>query len=195
MLSHVLSRSTVTIHHALLGLGAVLVLALTGYLFHEVRSHPAQAQVQSSAVPVTKPPPAATPPDDESTPTPTERPRTAPPPTEIVRKINPPAQPTKINDIQTDDPEEGPAGAVVKLDQIMLQANKAYDRGDFDEAKSIANKVLAKVPKNPRMLRILVSVACIDNDAASALAAYQQLPTLDKEQMRTRCTRYGIDLK
>ena len=195
MLSHVLSRSTVSIHHALLGLGAVLVLALTGYLFHEVRSHPAQAQVQSSAVPVTHPTAEPTPPDDEPTPAPTERPRTAPPPAEIVRKINPPAQPTKINDIQTDDPEEGPAGAVVKLDQIMLQANKAYDRGDFDEAKSIANKVLAKVPKNPRMLRILVSVACIDNDAATALAAYQQLPTLDQEQMRTRCTRYGIDLK
>ena len=77
----------------------------------------------------------------------------------------------------------------------MLQANKAYDRGDFDEAKSIANKVLAKVPKNPRMLRILVSVACIDNDAAGAQAAFQQLFTFDQDQMRTRCTRYGIDLK
>jgi predicted lipid-binding transport protein (Tim44 family) len=192
MLSHVLSRSTVSIHHALLALGAVLVLAVTGYLFHEVRSHPAQAQV--SAVPVTSHAPSPAP-SEEDTPTPTERPRTAPAPAEIVRKINPPPQPTKINEIQTDDPEEGPAGAVVKLDQIMLQANKAYDRGDFDEAKSIANKVLSKVPKNPRMLRILVSVACIDNDAASALAAYKQLPTLDQEQMRTRCTRYGIDLK
>lgn len=184
-----------SIHHALLGLGAVLVLAVTGYLFHEVRSHPAQAQV--SAVPVTSPAPAAAPHDDDS-PTPTERPRTAPPPTEIVRKINPPAQPTKINEIRTDDPEDGPpatAGSAVKLDEIMLQANKAYDRGDFDEAKSIANKVLAKVPRNPRMLRILVSVACIDNDSASALAAYQQLPALDQEQMRTRCSRYGIDLK
>ena len=184
-----------SIHHALLGLGAVLVLALTGYLFHEVRSHPAQAQV--GAMPVTSPAAAHPAEDDSEAPTPTERPRTAPPPGEIVRKINPPPQPTKINEIHTDDPEGSPpsAGSAVKLDEIMLQANKAYDRGDFDEAKSIANKVLAKVPRNPRMLRILVSVACIDNDAASAQAAYQQLPAFDQEQMRTRCTRYGIDLK
>jgi hypothetical protein len=119
----------------------------------------------------------------------------APPPA-IARKPDAPGTPAKINEIKTDDPEgSGGAGSAVRIDAIMSEANKAYDRGDFDEAKSIANKVLAKLPGNPRMLRILVSVACIDNDVAAAQASYQILPAPDQVQMRTRCSRYGIDLK
>jgi len=183
----------------------VLVLAMAIYLFREVRSHPAQAQSTTSAPPRAA---AAAAHDserdkgDEGDEAPAEPSRTVgsgtPAPAAIVRKINPGSGSSKINEMRVEDPEEPPpggAGSAVKLDAVMLEANKAYDRGDFDEAKSIANKVLAKVPGNPRMLRILVSVACIDNDASSALAAYHQLPATDQAQMRTRCSRYGIDLK
>ena len=49
----------------------------------------------------------------------------------------------------------------------MSEANKAYDRGDFDDARTIAMQVLAIDPTNVRMLRIMVSAACIDGDPAT----------------------------
>ncbi len=82
-----------------------------------------------------------------------------------------------------------------KLDALMSEANKAYDRGDFDEAKGLAQKVLSRVPDNVRMLRILVSADCITGDTAEAQANYLRLPVADRAQMRTRCDRYGVDLK
>src|SRR5690606_12079360 len=54
-------------------------------------------------------------------------------------------------------PPRGPDGEALdpaphKIDAIMNEANKAYDRGDLDEAKAIARKVLATSPNNVRML-------------------------------------------
>jgi hypothetical protein len=94
------------------------------------------------------------------------------------------------------EPPKGPDGepedpAPHKLDAIMAEANKAYDRGDLDEAKTIAQKVLRTSPNNVRMLRIVVSASCIAGDSAEAQAAYVQLPKSDREQMKTRCARYG----
>lgn len=79
-----------------------------------------------------------------------------------------------------------------RMDAVMAEANKAYDKGDFDEAKGIALKVIAKEPTNVRMLRIVVSSACIDGDSAEAQKHYQVLPPGDREQMKVRCSRYGV---
>jgi hypothetical protein len=79
-----------------------------------------------------------------------------------------------------------------KLDAVMSEANKAYDRGDFDDAKGIALKVLTKDPANIRMRRIVVSSACIDGDSTEAQKHYLQLPPSDREQMKVRCARYGV---
>jgi predicted Zn-dependent protease len=79
-----------------------------------------------------------------------------------------------------------------KLDALMAEANKTYDRGDLDEAKAIAQKVLAQTPNNVRMLRIVVSASCISGDNAEAQKAYLLLPKPDREQMKTRCARYGV---
>jgi len=76
----------------------------------------------------------------------------------------------------------------------MDEANKAYDRGDLDEAKAIAQKVLVASPDNVRMLRIVVSATCISGDTAEAQKAYVLLPKSDREQMKTRCGRYGVNL-
>lgn len=86
-------------------------------------------------------------------------------------------------------------GSLPKLDAMMNEANKAYDRHDFDEAKSIANRVLAKSPGNVRMLRILVSVACFDQDVGEAKKHYAQLPEKDRVDMRRRCGNEGITLE
>jgi thioredoxin-like negative regulator of GroEL len=88
--------------------------------------------------------------------------------------------------------EPDPALAGPKLDAVMDEANKAYDRGDFEDAKTIAGRLLAKLPTNVRMLRIMVSASCIDGDTAVAQAHYARLPPADQEQMRVRCARYGI---
>ena len=78
---------------------------------------------------------------------------------------------------------------------IMDQANKAYDRQDFEEARSIAGKLLAKQPNNVRMLRIMVSASCIEGDNAVAQKYYEQLPKGDREQMKSRCDRYGVTFR
>lgn len=89
-------------------------------------------------------------------------------------------------------PSEGPNP---KLDAIMGEANRAYDQGEFEEAKQIAQKVLAQAPGNVRMLRIVVSSECIAGDGAEAQKYFAQLPASDRAQMRTRCDRYGVTFK
>jgi hypothetical protein len=82
------------------------------------------------------------------------------------------------------------------LDAIMDRANKAYDHQDWDEAKAIAGKVLSKQPNNVRMLRILVSVACIESDTTTAQKNFELLPPADRAQMKLRCDKqYGVALK
>jgi thioredoxin-like negative regulator of GroEL len=80
----------------------------------------------------------------------------------------------------------------MKVDAYMVEANKAYDRGDFDDASAMAAKVLARDPSNVKMLRVMVSAACINGDNAAAQKYYAPLPEGDRSQMRTRCERYGV---
>jgi thioredoxin-like negative regulator of GroEL len=118
-------------------------------------------------------------------------PRSSDRPSRVPAPDAPPAPATR-------DPAGGsaaeidPALAGPKLDAVMDEANKAYDRGDFEDAKTIAGRLLAKLPTNVRMLRIMVSASCIDGDSAVAQAHYAKLPPADQEQMRVRCARYGI---
>jgi hypothetical protein len=76
---------------------------------------------------------------------------------------------------------------LMKLEQVMEQANKAYDRQDFDEARTFASKVLTKQPNNIRMLRIMTSAYCIEGDGNAAQKYYSLLPKSDREQMKVRC--------
>jgi hypothetical protein len=82
-----------------------------------------------------------------------------------------------------------------KIDAIMDQANKHYDKGEWEDAKLIAAKVLAKQPNNIRMMRIMVSASCVDGDSGVAQKWYEQLPKADREQMKVRCDKYGVTFK
>jgi hypothetical protein len=174
----------VTVRQAALPTAAVLVLVLGVYLFFEVRARPAPPQLgQTSRIPrpaALAPQPAAT-----ATPSPAGRPAVVQPQdpvdTETPRMIVGEA-PDRAAAL-----DEGP-----KLDAVMDAANKAYDRGDFEDAKLIAGRVLARSPTNARMLRIMVSSSCIDGDNATAQAHFTNLEPGDQEQMRVRCARYGI---
>ena len=96
---------------------------------------------------------------------------------------------TTIDDSAIADPDGKPG---YRLDAIMSEANKHYDRHEYDEARAIAQRVLKKLPNNVRMLRIMVSAACADGDQAEAQKHFNVLPERDREQMKTRCMRNQI---
>jgi hypothetical protein len=157
-----------------LAIAAIALLGMGMYLFVEVRSAPADAK---STAPSPAPSPAQPASSDVTDPVPSwdsphDHGKPAPPPADLggVRHVDPPAPP-EIADTPPEDQKANP-----KLDAIMDQANKAYDRQDFDDARTIAGKVLAKQPNNIRMLRIMVS----------------SLPKFDRDQMKARCDRYGV---
>ncbi len=180
---------TVTPRHLALAVIAVVVAGLGVYLFVEVHSSPAEAQVAAA------PTPAPSAPAQEARPA-APSPRVAPVRGALARPE--PAAPTPAPSVPSDDSNEPPVDELMKLnpklDAIMDRANKAYDHQDFDEAKAIAGKVLAKQPGNVRMLRIMVSSSCIDGDVVVAQKYFPQLPKFDREQMKQRCDRYGVTL-
>lgn len=178
----------------MLAIAAVLVMGMCVYLFLEVRK-PAQAQtsVASKDKEKDKDQPDAEDRDDAShTDEATLRSgrRVAGAMGLRSKESATPTAPTPV--VTTPEPVvegklEGP-----KLDAIMAEANKAYDKMDFDEARTIAQKVLKVQPTNARMLRIMTSSHCIEADNAEAQKYYNLLPGPDREQMKTRCARYGI---
>ena len=175
---------------------ALAVLAAGVYLFLQVRESPAQAQVS----PPTHAAPEVPPNDSVDLPppqTPAARPQ-------VGKPLEHPATPTDIRPSQgpaiaaTDDHpaiSEIPDKADPRYQMVLGEANKAYDRQDFEEARTIATKVLAKDPNNVRMLRIMVSSHCIEGDQNAAQQWYEKLPEFDRQQMTKRCSQYGISFK
>ncbi len=90
--------------------------------------------------------------------------------------------------------EKPPAPTPATPDDAIAAANRAYDRGEFDEAAEDAVRILRTDPQNVRMLRLITSVACIQGNVDEAREYYARLPARDQAQMVTRCARYGIAL-
>lgn len=158
------------------------------YLFVAVRAAPAQPPV-STARPATPPAPVAPPVVAEADPPPvkpTPTPTPAPTPLEAGSDTAPAETHGKTLEGLSPFKAGGKAGP------LMDAANRAYDKGDYDEARQAAAKVLAQQPGNERMLRIMVSSACIEGDSADAQKYYNLLPARDRGAMRTRCDRYGV---
>jgi hypothetical protein len=78
------------------------------------------------------------------------------------------------------------------FDSAMLEANKLYDRHNYEEARTLALKLLERQPGTVRMLRVVVSSSCILGDGDSAQKYWTQLPEFDRTQMTTRCERFGV---
>jgi hypothetical protein len=190
----------VPVRHVLLGALAFLVLGLAVYLFFEVRSSPAAPQ---QARPVAKEDkdkdkePVA----DKDTPEAPPKPHTVTERTGgrgsggMISRVARKAAGSGAGSSET--APTAPDNTVgVKLDALMSEANRAFDKQDFDEAKTIALKVLKQSPNNPRMLRIMVTTACIGSDVGEAQKHYNLLTSpSDREQMKTRCSRdYGVTL-
>jgi hypothetical protein len=176
----------VTVRHVALPIGAVLVLGVGLYLFVEVRAQPAALQLAPARAPAPSidpprsPSPASSPPSSSSP--------ASSPPSSSDRPVAPAAGSAPAaaqGDLERELPKP-------RLDALMDEANKAYDRGELEEAKQLAMRLLATFPTNVRMLRIVVSASCIDGDTAVAQAHFARLPGNDQEQMRVRCGRYGV---
>ena len=163
-----------------LGAAAVLVLGMCVYLFLEVRTKPVAAEATRVPPHVINATPDPTDPADDVAP---------PLPKPSVAAVEPPpATPDPL----TEPTEPENAKAVYKTEALMAEANKAYDRQDLEEARTIAQKVLKILPNNPRMLRILVSAACQESDTIEAQKHYSLLPAPDRAQMRIRCAKYQV---
>jgi hypothetical protein len=182
----------VNLKSAVIAAAALAVAAFALYLFIQVRATPAQAnatQVNQRETPHREPATPASPPAAEPANVPSKemsKLRQLPDrKAEMGREVDGPPPPTLVDDSK----------AALKQDNLMELANKAYDGQDFDQATAIAQKVLAKDPTNVRMLRILVSANCIQGDSVIAQQAYEKLPKADREQMQTRCDRYGVSFK
>lgn len=172
-----------TARHAVLIVAALAVLGLGVYLFIAVRAEP--ATVMAPPVRSVADAPPARPP------APTVAPITVPVTGKVLGR-RPPAGDTAEPTLAGSAAPAGLGPDAQKLDAIMSEANKAYDRGDYEEARVIAARVLAAEPANVRMLRIVVSSACIEGDSLDAQKHYLQLPAFDRAAMRTRCDRYGV---
>lgn len=160
-----------SLRYTLLAAAAAGVMVLGVYLFLEVRAAP--APVAPAPAPVAAPPPTMS--ASRSAPTPR-------PVRPVAHLPDPPASPGSDHPVYTD----------AQLDEMMRNANHAYDQEDYDDATDLALKVLAARPGNARMLRILVSAACISGDSITAQKYYDPLPRSDKLAMSTRCARYGV---
>ncbi|HEY8142298.1 MAG TPA: hypothetical protein VIG06_06495 [Kofleriaceae bacterium] len=95
-------------------------------------------------------------------------------------------------------PGESEAAAVEGQDpgavaEKMVEANRLYDRGDYEGARGAAEDILRQQPTNVKMLRIAASSACILGDAAGARIFYDNLPEADQGQIARRCRRYGVE--
>lgn len=168
--------------HILLTVAALAVFGLGIYLFLEVRATPATADVPRRGDTTVRDDAPAAEPVKES----------APSEVQIPKRGAEPRNPRGRNLIPT--PTQPPATPEddQKVDALMSEASKAYDRGEFDEAQNFARRVLKIEADNVRMLRIMVSASCIDGASVEAQKYYLLLPASDREQMKVRCDRYGI---
>lgn len=185
----------VLLRHVLLGVLATLVVVAGVYLFIEVRATSAGVTAAAPHAEA-KPPP---PPVEGDSARAGEHRWTAHSTAPKSGRPAPPSPPVASGSTQEDESTDDTIAALEranpKLDAIMDQANKHYDKQEFEDAKAIAGKVLAKQPTNIRMMRIMVSSSCMDGDQAVAQKWFEQLPKADREQMKVRCEKYQVTFK
>ena len=188
-----LSVERVSARHVVLGLIAAAVLIAGVYLFIQVRS-------TSPAIAAAQPAHGAEPTQASDDPHPATFDRHGPPPTVHADHVAGTGVTSPPPSIASDDESSDDAAAALdkpnpKIDAIMDQANKHYDKGEWEDAKLIAAKVLTKQPNNIRMMRIMVSASCVDGDVGVAQKWFEQLPKTDREQMKVRCDKYAVTFK
>jgi hypothetical protein len=185
--------------HLALIAAAVITLGGLVYVFVEVNSAPAASGATTDERPTNDKPGAATPAT-------TKRDFKVTAPTKVGGPTERGGEVQEASDaiaakmkgtIAVDEPAgDGGAAPNVELEHgdAMDEANKHYDRGDYESASKQALRILEKDPTNVRMLRIVVSSACLMGDSDAAIKYNVSLPPNDQRDMHRRCERYGITL-
>jgi hypothetical protein len=78
----------------------------------------------------------------------------------------------------------------------MRDVTRAFDRGDYAEARAAALDVLSRKPfphAAERMLRIAASSSCALGEADQARAYYDKLSPIGQSDIARACSRYGIE--
>lgn len=185
-----------------LTVAAVLVAAGGLYLWKEVRASGAAAPSEQAVAEAaarharTGPGPSAPRPrriEDVGVGVTGKRPDRAPAPLDVDRAADDTVRLVNDPRARADNPPEPATDP--DLDAAMLEANKLYDRHSYDEARTLALKLLDREPGNVRMLRVVVSSSCILGDAEVAQKHWAALPEFDRGQMTARCDRFGITFK
>lgn len=184
-------------------LGALSALVVVGgvYLLIEVRSSGASAPTDRGGEKVasgdgsSKRPPRI---EDVNT----DRPdRGAKPSGDVVKPLTPVELDRRLAAKQAADSRgaevEGAPDPAVNpdIDAAMLEANKLYDRHNYEDARTLAFKLLDRqldAAGKVRMLRVVVASSCILGDGETAQKYWTQLPDFDRGQMTTRCERFGV---
>lgn len=171
-----------------LTLGGIAVALGGVYLLWELRSGGGPAPTAASAGPA-RPTPA---------PAPSPAPSSAGSASASAKaRPTPPGAPATSKRVEISDDSGGAAPALPPVDSAerLLEANKLYDRGDYEGARQLAIKLLDEAPGNVKLLRVVVSSACILGDGDMAQRYVGQLPDLDRGQMAERCAKFEITLK
>src|SRR5262245_5691580 len=171
--------------------GGIAILGGLIYVFLEVRSSPAAAVSDGDSAARGIPNKSTT--GARKDPTTIARAPTPPPPikTDVV-------EPPRDTPSPAIDPEAPPAlptdDKTFELNAAMDEANHHYDRGDYEAASKQALRVIANDPTNVRMLRVVVSSACLMGDPDTANQYQTKLPPTDQRDMARRCEKFGIAL-
>ncbi len=86
------------------------------------------------------------------------------------------------------------APSVASLSNLSFdEANKLYDRREYEEARALALTLLREHPSSVRMRRVVIASSCIMGDHEIAQQHYLILPeqSRDRSDMRERCLSYG----
>lgn len=178
---------------AVIVLGAVL-LVFTGYLVVQVSAGP-----RADAVANVGPRPAseaayAREEVDEPAPAPEVAAAPSPPPTPPTPAD--PLAPISLSSFGTGatgaaNTYQAPAAVSTAANLQFDEANKLYDRREYEEARALALSLLKEHPTSVRMRRIVVASSCIMGDQDVAQQHYSMLPERDRGDMRIRCVPYG----
>jgi hypothetical protein len=165
----------------LAGLGLAVAVGLVVLVWKVKGAAPpvvSAGQLGSESLASRAPPPSRSPAENDRPEPPEPRPMIAapsvPPPTEAGA-----------------DPR-GETAPAVDLQGRTHEAIAAYDRGDYEVAVERALGVLDVEPDNVRMLRVTVSSSCMLGEVDRARSLYPRLPERDKQDIRRRCARFGI---
>jgi hypothetical protein len=180
---------------AVIVLGAVL-LVFTGYLVVQVSAGP-----RADAVANVAPPPASAAYAHEEVDEPSPAAEVAPkaPPEVATAEVPTPVDPLapiSLSSFGTGatgaaNTYQAPAAVSAAANLQFDEANKLYDRREYEEARALALSLLQENPTSVRMRRIVVASSCIMGDQDVAQQHYSMLPERDRGDMRIRCVPYG----